>query len=131
LCLKGTRRPEFFVLFFSFKVLEKLYKGFIRRCSCATEKLQDLADISELGSKCPNENQVWGLRDGSGVKSTGCPSRSPVLYSCHAHGGSPPPVTPIPGALTTSSGLVGHQAHMQYTYKCNMNVHKIKINISF
>jgi hypothetical protein len=37
-------------------------------------------------------------------KSTGCSSRGPGFDSQHLHGGSQPPMTPVPGDLLAISG---------------------------
>jgi hypothetical protein len=44
------------------------------------------------------------------AKSTGCSGKGSDFDSLHKHGGSQPPVTLVPGDLTSSSGLLGHQA---------------------
>lgn len=50
------------------------------------------------------------LESSSSAKST-CSSSCSGLCGCqHPHGGSQPPVTPVPGDLTPSSGRLGHQA---------------------
>ena len=44
-----------------------------------------------------------------------CSSRWPRFHSQHPHNGSQPSVTPVPGNLTPSSDLFGHQKHTLYT----------------
>lgn len=56
----------------------------------------------DIGFVCGNQKVTWGWRGGSVVKNT------EDLVSQHAHGGSQP--SPVPGGLTPSSVLYGHQA---------------------
>lgn len=44
----------------------------------------------------------------SAVQNSSCSSRGPRVNSQHPHGGSQPPLTPVPGAPTSSSGLCRH-----------------------
>lgn len=54
----------------------------------------------------------WVWRDNSVAESTGYVSRGLKFGSKLPHGGSYLPLTPVPGDLMSSSGLLGHQAHM-------------------
>jgi hypothetical protein len=71
-------------------------------------------------------------REGSVVKNTG--SRRPRFNPQHAHGGSQPPVTPVPRVLKFSSGLLEtgthrHLAGIWYTdiHWAKHHTHKIII----
>lgn len=57
-----------------------------------------------------------GWRDGSAIKSTDCSYSHLWLDSQHLHGsGSQPFLTPVPGALTSSSGL--HRCCIQVVHR--------------
>lgn len=50
-----------------------------------------------------------GWRDGSAIRSTCCSCRTPGSDSQHLHGGSQPPITPVPDSLMSSSDLQQHK----------------------
>jgi hypothetical protein len=60
---------------------------------------------------------VGGWRDGSAVKSTGCPSGGPVFNCQNPYGSSKPAITPVPGDLGPP-------------YRCTHNAHKNKREVS-
>ena len=53
----------------------------------------------------------WGWREGSAVKSTGCPYRGPEFNSQHPHGGSQP-YTVESDALLHHKGIYADRALM-------------------
>lgn len=70
------------------------------------------------------KNEKWGWRDASVGNNTHCFSKGPVLNSQHLHGASQLPTAPLPGDLTPSSSLCGHQAHTDM--HSGKNTHTIK-----
>lgn len=74
-----------------------------------------------VGHSCHLNSQrpkARGWRAGSGVKSTGCPSRGPVFKPQYTHGSSQLSVTPVPGTLSKT---------LTPTCKQNTSAHKMKI----
>jgi hypothetical protein len=60
---------------------------------------------------------LWGWRDGSAVKSTGCSSRRPGSSSQHPHGSSQLSVISVPGYQTHSHKHISRQIPMHIKLK--------------
>lgn len=57
---------------------------------------------------------MWGWREGSEVKSRSCSCRGPMFHPQSLHADSQPSVSLVLGHPLPYSGLLGHQAGIQY-----------------